>query len=66
MALGDRKSSDIFNTRTGGSRDSKSIDETDKARIENSKEDLIFRAWLKLYIKVRNHLIDEGLDSLEL
>ena len=36
MALGDRKSSDIFNTRTGGSRDSKSIDETDKARIENS------------------------------
>lgn len=36
MALGDRKSSDIFNTRTGASRDSKSIDETDKSRIENS------------------------------
>ena len=38
----------------------------DKARIENSKEDLIFRARLKLIIKVRNHLIDEGLDLLEL
>ena len=36
MALGDRKSSDIFNTRTGESKDSKSIDETDKSRIENS------------------------------
>ena len=36
MALGNRKSSDIFNTRTGESRDSKSIDEADKTRIENS------------------------------
>jgi hypothetical protein len=36
MALGDRKSSDIFNTRTGESKDSKSIDEADKSRIENS------------------------------
>jgi len=36
MALGDRKSSDIFNTRTGASRDSKSIEEADKTRIEDS------------------------------
>ncbi len=36
MALGDRKSSDIFNTRTGASKDSKSIDEADKTRIEDS------------------------------
>ena len=36
MALGDRKSSDIFNTRTGGSKDSKSIEAADKTRIENS------------------------------
>ena len=36
MALGDRKSSDVFNTRTGASKDSKSIDEADKTRIKNS------------------------------
>ena len=36
MALGDRKSSDIFNTRTGESRDSRSIEEADKTRIKNS------------------------------
>ena len=36
MALGDRKSSNIFNTRTGASKDSKSIDEADKTRIEDS------------------------------
>lgn len=36
MALGDRKSSNIFNTRTGASKDSKSIDEADKTRIKNS------------------------------
>jgi len=36
MALGDRKSSDIFNTRTGVSKDSKSIEETDKTRIKTA------------------------------
>ena len=36
MALGDRKSSDIFNTRTGESKDSKSIEEADKTRIKTS------------------------------
>jgi len=36
MALGNRKSADVFNTRTGASRDSKSIEEDDKTRIKNS------------------------------
>ena len=36
MALGDRKSTDIFNTRTGVSKDSKSIEETDKTRIKTA------------------------------
>ena len=36
MALGNRKSADVFNTRTGSSRDSKSIEEDDKTRIKNS------------------------------
>ena len=36
MALGNRKSADVFNTRTGSSRDSKSIEEEDKTRIKNS------------------------------
>ena len=36
MALADRKSEDVFNTRTGVSKDSKSIEETDKTRIKTA------------------------------
>jgi hypothetical protein len=36
MALGDRKSSDIFNRNTGGSKDSKSIDTEKETAIRNA------------------------------
>jgi hypothetical protein len=35
MALGDRKSSDIFNKNTGGSKDAKSIDTSKETEIKN-------------------------------
>jgi|TARA_R100001463_G_scaffold29969_1_gene68209 hypothetical protein len=35
MALGNRKSSDIFNKKTGGSKDSKSIDTAKETEIKN-------------------------------
>ena len=35
MALGDRKSSDIFNKNTGGSKDSKSIDTSKETEIKS-------------------------------
>ena len=36
MALGDRKSENIFNKNTGGSADSKSIDDAKETEIKNS------------------------------
>ena len=35
MALGDRKSSDIFNKKTGGAKDAKSIDTSKETEIKN-------------------------------
>ena len=48
MALANRKSEDIFNKKTGGNKDAKSIDTTKETEIKNQFDN-------------GDHILDEGM-----